>query len=578
MRFAAGFDAAEIAAARGMTASGVRGHLSRVISRLRKGSVTQLAACERRLERAFARYVDGLPVEVDAVRAGRRDRTHPRAASGRGLAERRGQARPGAGRAAGGVGGRPRRPAAIMAIGLALVGARPQREPLPPLRGLVPTGIESSVRGGPATRRPWWTAGAWSGRPVRATCSGSTLDRGGPHVDRPGRRRVRLGGPRCAGPRGGAWLVERTDGRLLDDDGFRRDRRRAVRRLRARRGAGRHPVGNGDRGRRCPPLGRLRVDQDPRLGRGHRARRSRRRRRRARLGRRVDIPGTRSAGLWHYDGTAWRPLSARSVRRSGAASSRRWPASSWRSPRPRTDRCGSSPSGGGTERATARSSASTGPGGPSSVRDGRVRPAQPRGGGPTGRSGSPARATEWRGSTAGRWRGFDSPDDRPDLSPTGILATVGAWRPGGASWRPGPGLYRLRRRPLGAGLAAVQGGPREGQSGTCSSPLPGDEAWVGDSDGGSLAATCEGALGERIGRPPGGDRVRPRAGARRAPVGRDREGRRRPRRRPLDRRRRSLEPGPRVRRRRHRLGRRSRRRGGHPHDPGRRRPVGGRPR
>ena len=36
MRFVAGFDAAEIAAARGMTASGVRGHLSRVISRLRK--------------------------------------------------------------------------------------------------------------------------------------------------------------------------------------------------------------------------------------------------------------------------------------------------------------------------------------------------------------------------------------------------------------------------------------------------------------------------------------------------------------------------------------------------------------
>lgn len=36
MRFAAGFDAGEIAAARGMTASGVRGHLSRVISRLRK--------------------------------------------------------------------------------------------------------------------------------------------------------------------------------------------------------------------------------------------------------------------------------------------------------------------------------------------------------------------------------------------------------------------------------------------------------------------------------------------------------------------------------------------------------------
>jgi RNA polymerase sigma-70 factor (ECF subfamily) len=36
MRFAAGFDAGEIAAARGMTASGVRGHLSRVIARLRK--------------------------------------------------------------------------------------------------------------------------------------------------------------------------------------------------------------------------------------------------------------------------------------------------------------------------------------------------------------------------------------------------------------------------------------------------------------------------------------------------------------------------------------------------------------
>ena len=36
MRFVAGFDAAEIAAARGMTASGVRGHLSRVIGRLRK--------------------------------------------------------------------------------------------------------------------------------------------------------------------------------------------------------------------------------------------------------------------------------------------------------------------------------------------------------------------------------------------------------------------------------------------------------------------------------------------------------------------------------------------------------------
>jgi len=36
LRFVAGFDAAEIAAARGMTASGVRGHLSRVIDRLRK--------------------------------------------------------------------------------------------------------------------------------------------------------------------------------------------------------------------------------------------------------------------------------------------------------------------------------------------------------------------------------------------------------------------------------------------------------------------------------------------------------------------------------------------------------------
>lgn len=36
MRFVAGFDAGEIAAARGMTASGVRGHLSRVIGRLRK--------------------------------------------------------------------------------------------------------------------------------------------------------------------------------------------------------------------------------------------------------------------------------------------------------------------------------------------------------------------------------------------------------------------------------------------------------------------------------------------------------------------------------------------------------------
>jgi RNA polymerase sigma-70 factor (ECF subfamily) len=36
LRFAAGFDAGEIAAARGMTASGVRGHLSRVIGRLRK--------------------------------------------------------------------------------------------------------------------------------------------------------------------------------------------------------------------------------------------------------------------------------------------------------------------------------------------------------------------------------------------------------------------------------------------------------------------------------------------------------------------------------------------------------------
>jgi RNA polymerase sigma factor (sigma-70 family) len=36
MRFAAGLDAGEIAAARGMTASGVRGHLSRVIARLRK--------------------------------------------------------------------------------------------------------------------------------------------------------------------------------------------------------------------------------------------------------------------------------------------------------------------------------------------------------------------------------------------------------------------------------------------------------------------------------------------------------------------------------------------------------------
>ena len=105
--------------------------------------MTELSVFEGRLERAFARYVEGLPVQVDAVAV-----TEAIAAAG----ERRGRI----GSWDIGVGAVEWTPAArraawvlvlagllaILAIGLALVGAGPRRELTRRPQGRVPTGIE----------------------------------------------------------------------------------------------------------------------------------------------------------------------------------------------------------------------------------------------------------------------------------------------------------------------------------------------------------------------------------------------------------------------------------------------------
>jgi hypothetical protein len=185
--------------------------------------MTELSAYERRLERAFARYVDGLPVQVDAiglteaiaaasVRRGRIGGWRVRAGS---LSLTPGARRAGWVLIVVGL-------LAVMAIGLALVGAKLQREPLPPLRGLVPTGIEilqpdglgyetTAVDG----RGMVWAAGA--GHVLRLDPATGAVRTWTVRDD------AALGAAVLAAParRGGAWLVSGRTVRLFDGDGFR---------------------------------------------------------------------------------------------------------------------------------------------------------------------------------------------------------------------------------------------------------------------------------------------------------------------------------------------------------------------
>jgi hypothetical protein len=111
---------------------------------------------------------------------------------------------------------------AITAIGLALVGAKLHREPLPPQRGLVPTDIEVLQPDG------------WAYERTVADGLGMVWAAGGGHVLRldPATGSVRtwtvqddaaFGSAVLAAParRGGAWLVSGRTVRLFDGDGFR---------------------------------------------------------------------------------------------------------------------------------------------------------------------------------------------------------------------------------------------------------------------------------------------------------------------------------------------------------------------
>jgi hypothetical protein len=187
--------------------------------------MTELDAYERRLERAFARYVEGIPVEVDAavltdeIAAAHE---HRRIAGWRigtgGLS-----LTPGA-----------RRAAwvlvavcllAVMAIGLALVGAELHREPLPPQRGLAPTDIETLQPDGWAYEQTMadgrgmvWAAGA--GHVLRLDPSTGAVRTWTVHDDAMFAAFQRLGPLGSPTRDGGVWLAVERTARRLDGDGI----------------------------------------------------------------------------------------------------------------------------------------------------------------------------------------------------------------------------------------------------------------------------------------------------------------------------------------------------------------------
>jgi hypothetical protein len=413
--------------------------------------MTELDAYERRLERAFARYVDGLPVEVDAARL-----TEEIAAA---YARRR----VGAWRI--GAGGRTLTPGArraawvlvlvgllaITAIGLALVGAMPhrellplQREPLPPLRGLVPTGIEVLQPDGIGYETTAvdglgvvWAAGA--GHVLRLDPSTGSVRTWTVQDD------AAFGSAVLAAParRGGAWLVSGRTARRFDGDGFREvvDMPFDVFALAEAPDGSLWATASGDRrgvyrrdGSAWTSIPGWDAGIEPTFiavdGGGH-----------AWVGA-WTYPGPESAGLWRYDGSAWTSLPYDSV-----------PA------RPRVgeaiagvvEAIAATPDGsvwvvtqqlGGTEYSYRSLFRWDGSGwtefGTSEIgfeatsltvaADGTIWVADEL-----------MRAARFDGQS---WRRFDAPDDRPALSLSGTPATVAA-APGATFLGTGSGIYRL---------------------------------------------------------------------------------------------------------------------------------------
>ena len=445
--------------------------------------MTELDSWERRLERAFARYVEGLPVEVDAVRLAEDiAATYERRRVGawRIRAGRLSLA-PGARRAAWvvvlvGL-------LAITAIGLALVGARLQREPLPPLRGLVPTGIEILQPDGVSYETTAvdglgvvWAAGA--GHVLRLDPSTGSVRTWTVQDD------DAFGSAVLAAParRGGAWLVSGRTVRLFDDDGFREiidmpfdvfalaeapdgslwatafGNSRGVHRW---DGSAWTSIPGWDTG--IEPTF-IAVDGGGRAWVGA-----------------WTYPGPESAGLWRYDGSAWRSLPADSVpapagvipplagvvsaiaaapdgsvwvvtERLGYRSLLRFDGSSW-------TEFGSREVGFYAASLTVAA-------------DGTIWVA-----------GEGGRAARFDGRS---WRNFDAPKDRPDLSPIGTPATVAA-APGGTYLGTGAGIYRLADDRWEPAWPPSREGPARTafSRGNPLLAISPEEAWSGGSGGGA---------------------------------------------------------------------------------------------
>ena len=450
--------------------------------------MTELSAYERRLERAFARYVEGLPVQVDAVGL-----TEAIAAAG----ERRG--RIGGWRVRAGslsLTPRARRAAwvlivvgllAVMAIGLALVGAELHREPLPPQRGLLPTDIEVLQPEGWAYeqsivdgRGMVWAAGA--GHVLRLDPATGAVRTWTVRDD------AAFGAAVLAAParRGGAWLVSGRTVRLFDGDGFREvvdlpfdvfavaeapdgslwatasGDRRGVHRW---DGSAWTSIPGWDAG--IEPAF-ITVDRG-----GH-----------AWVGA-WTYPGPESAGLWQYDGSTWTswpadaipapagvipPLAGVVEAIAAAPDGSVWVV---------TERLGGTEAGyrsllrfeGATWTEFGSMEIGLDPATVSVAGDGMVWTAGDRHG------DANVRVARFDGATWRSWRGFDPPD--PALNATGWPATVAA-APGGTFLGTGSGLYRLVGSRWERAWPPAEAGPKDADAIVA---ISGDEAWASDWSG-----------------------------------------------------------------------------------------------